>query len=172
MIDPREYVRVGRLVYRRTRIAKMWQALAVTFVVLLAGMFLLFEGTRTFLVPALMGLVVWLLWDALTPRFERWQVRRALAGLPSLQEPQAYTFDSDGLHMRNSLASGTVAWAAIVKAVETDEYFLLYYTDRCAYYLPKRVVGEQSPELRELLASQLDTGRLELLPQGAAAAVT
>ena len=172
MIDPHEYVRVSRLVYRRSRFVKVWRITAGAVVVGGAATFALFQGTRTFLVPALVGLAVWCLWDALTPPFQRWQVRRALAGLPSLQEPQIYTFDASGLQMQNSLASGSVSWRAIVKVAEADDYFLLYYSDKCAYYLPKRVVGAQYEQLRHLLATQLSTDRLELLSEVPAPAVT
>jgi hypothetical protein len=165
MIDPPEYVRVNQVLFRRTRFGKVSRYLPIALLVLTFALSALIEMPRTVFVPALFGIGTWLLWDALTPWFQRWQIRRALSGIPSLQEPQVYTFDDAGLEMRNSLASATIAWAAITKAVETDEYFLLYFSDKGAYYLPKRVVGDECGQLRALLAGHLDSQQLALLHQ-------
>jgi hypothetical protein len=42
--------------------------------------------------------------------------------------------------MAGPLTSVTLAWDALQKAIETDEFFLFYPNRNWAYYVPKRAV--------------------------------
>jgi hypothetical protein len=69
-----------------------------------------------------------------------------------------------GLHTAGPLQRGTIPWEALMKVVETPEFFLFYQTKIAAVYLPKRVLGGP-PGLdrwRGLLLEHLN-GRAQLL---------
>ena len=57
-------------------------------------------------------------------------------------------------------------WDALVEAAETDEFFLFYYSKKCAYYLPKRVVGgpEDQAVLRAFIRQHAGTRAKGLPP--------
>jgi hypothetical protein len=93
--------------------------------------------------------------SALTPIWLRRQVRRAIQATPSLREPQTYHFTPDVLRMSNPLGATELRWDAVLEAAETDEFVLLYYMPKCAYYVPKRIIGARLVELREFLRRQL-----------------
>jgi len=91
------------------------------------------------------------------PLIQRRLFRRRFAATPSLRVPQAYTLSDAGLSITAGPTTASLEWDAFVKATETREFFLLFYNDQCAYYLPKRVVGgaPAESELRALLADHL-----------------
>lgn len=92
------------------------------------------------------------------PAIQRWQYRRAYAQTPSLRLPQVYRFTDDSLEMVNDLARAEMRWDALVEAAETGEFFLFYYSKKCAYFLPKRVVGAEDAqaELREFVRARVN----------------
>src|SRR3989441_11681780 len=47
-----------------------------------------------------------------------------------------------GLEVACVVAKVAVPWLAIYKVVETSRFFLFYINKRCAYYIPKRAVGD------------------------------
>jgi hypothetical protein len=91
----------------------------------------------------------------LTPRIQRWQLRRAYAetpnfvGLRSTSSRRGPSSPEGGDHQ--------VRWDGFVEAAETDEFFLFFYSKRCAYYVPKRAVGKgiYQSALRGLLRAKL-----------------
>jgi membrane-bound metal-dependent hydrolase YbcI (DUF457 family) len=152
-LDADETIRAIRAVQRRQRAgwlhSDIWQWFLWPVVV---GMAVLY-----FFLPAdlralwLVGIVAFFL-AALaghTPSLVRWQLRRAYRETPSLQGLQTYQFSDAGLTITGGATTVTLGWDAFVDAAETTEFFLLYYSKRSAYYVPKRVVGDE-PELRRL----------------------
>ena len=101
-----------------------------------------------------------------TPWVQRRQLRRAYAETPSLREPQVYRFSDAGLSITGGPATITLGWDAIVEALETEEFFLLFYSKQCAYYVPKRATGgiAEQGALRALLRRHLDTRASTLGP--------
>ena len=155
-LDPTETVRASRVVQRRQRFAwitwAIWPLLAA-----LAGFYLV-TGT-TWQNLWLLGLVATFLLalQVLGPRFQRWQIRRAYAQTPNLRGPQVYRFTDTGLSITGGAAATTLGWDTFVEVAEVDDFFLFFYSKKCAYYLPKRVVGAEAEQsaLRKLLRAKL-----------------
>ena len=155
-IDSAETVRASRVVRRRQRFA--WIAWAVWPV--LVGLAALYLASG---VPWqnlwLLGLVALFLLTLqwLTPRIQRWQLRRAYAETPNLRGPQVYQFSDAGLSITGGAATTTLGWDSFVEVAETDEFFLFFYSKQCAYYVPKRAVGKgiYQRALRGLLRAKL-----------------
>ena len=155
-LDPAETVRAGREVQRRQRLA--WIEWAVWPMLAILTAFYLISGTPwqdLWLLGLVAAFFLCLRW--LAPRIQRWQLRRAYSETPSLRGPQVYQFTDAGLTIRGGAASTTLGWDSFVKADETREFFLLFYSKRCAYYLPKRVAGDEGERnaLRALLRAKL-----------------
>lgn len=93
-----------------------------------------------------------------------WAVaRKALANDPSLRGPQLRTVDENGLHVRGAGFAQDFAWSDLVRVVETADFFLFYYNNRAAHYLPKRVLDPAVIEqVRQLIRAKLP-GRAVLL---------
>jgi hypothetical protein len=156
LLDPAETVRAGQHVQHRQRFAwlrwAVWPTLAILGILYLSG------GAR---VEELRLLVVVALVVAsgqlVGPWIQRRRYRRLYAETPGLRGPQVYRFSSDGVVMSGSAAATTLGWDAIIEAEESDDVFLFFFNKKCAYYLPKRVVGGATAEseLRELLRTHL-----------------
>jgi len=157
-LDPAETVRASRYLRRRQRFA--WLSWAIW--PMLLGLTALYRVTGTpWQELWLLGLAALFLGSltVLVPWVQRRQFRRAYSETPGLREPQVYQFDGDRLVMSAGATTMTLGWDAILEVVETDEFFLFFYSKRCAYYLPKRAMGADSEQhrLRELLRSALGT---------------
>jgi hypothetical protein len=63
---------------------------------------------------------------------------------PNVEHPITHTLDASGLGITTRAATVHVKWEGMHKVRETDDMFLFYYTDRYAYFLPKRTVGAES----------------------------
>ncbi len=98
-----------------------------------------------------------LLLQIIIPIVQRRALRRAYSETPSLRGPQVYEFSETGLVMTGVGSSSTVVWDSLVEAIETEEFFLLYFSKRTAFYLPKRATSDEAQRtaLRELLRTQL-----------------
>lgn len=100
------------------------------------------------------------------PWLQRRQLRRAYAESPIMREPQRYEFSVQGFTIRGGPAATTLGWDAIREAVETDEFFLLFFAKKTAYYLPKQALADHraAADLRELLHSVLGSRACEVRP--------
>ena len=172
-LDPAETIRATRFVQQRRPLAwASWLAWPA-----LIGLALLYLSTGTplrdmwLLVIAAGGLLGMQL---LSPLVQRWQVRRAYAEPPGLQEPQRYELTAAGLVMSGGAASVTLGWEAILEVTETPEFYLFFFSKRCAYYLPKRVVGGAAEQrsLRTFLRMHLGSRATGLLEDSGAAPPT
>jgi hypothetical protein len=95
------------------------------------------------------------LYLVLAPGLLRRQVRRQLEQTPSLREAQTYRFAETSLQMGNPLAATELGWDAVIAAAETPEFLFVYFSPKCAYYLPKRVVGARLDDVRRFLHNRL-----------------
>jgi hypothetical protein len=164
-IDSAETVRASRAVQRRQRFA--WIAWAIWPLLLALAALYLATG-----VPWqdlwLLGLVALFLLtlQLVTPWIQRWQLRRAYAETPNLRGSQVYQFSDAGLSITGGAATTTFGWDTFVEAAETDEFFLFFYSKRCAFYVPKRAVGKgiYQSALRALLRAKLGRRAAGLRP--------
>ena len=63
--------------------------------------------------------------------------------------PYTYAFDLDGVHVKTPLAQATHRWPAILCVRERHGNLLLYYSKRCAYFVPVRALPG-SDSVREI----------------------
>jgi hypothetical protein len=139
VLDPAETVRAGQEVERRARTLRsqavwfFWLLIPLVMALTLHAPLAVLK--TYFIVMVLVGLFA-LVWPAIRER----QVARLYAATPALSGPQSYTFTDDGLAIANAGVSNLVRWSAFTEAAETPEFFLLYYSRKCAYYLPKRII--------------------------------
>jgi hypothetical protein len=105
------------------------------------------------LLPYLVFLVVWMLLFS----YLRRRVARKIPDMdPSARGPQERRLDSVGFHSRGNGVVLQVPWRVFMRAVETEEFFLLFYSKQCAYYVPKRALSfADTADARALLRSNL-----------------
>ena len=137
---PSEYVRAVRAISRnmagRHRLTVLvWLGVGLS-VALLAFRPLVQPG----ILPALLWLVLLVLliyagWVA------PWLTARTVQREdPCANDELRHIVSEDGFGVRSRTVSLDVSWDHIVKVVETDEFFLFFYTKRVAYFTPKRVI--------------------------------
>jgi hypothetical protein len=86
-------------------------------------------------VPALLGA----LYAAWRPMALGRAARRQLRENPLAMQERRYTFDSRGVKIAGESFSDSFAWPDIRHVGETPEFFLIF-SQRSAYYLPKRAI--------------------------------
>lgn len=111
----------------------------------------------------------WVIIGAFWLEFIPWLQRRAARKLPardaSVRGPQERAVDATGYHSRGNGVHLDVPWHAMVRGVETDQFFLFFYNKQCAYYLPKRALSEtQCADVRALLRANLGERTVLLEP--------
>jgi hypothetical protein len=97
------------------------------------------------------------------PLLRAWGIRSARRSNPSIVGEHVFEFTADGLEMRGGLHSVSLKWEAFTRAVETRDFFLLYFAANTAYFLPKHVVTSRVDidRLRDLLRRSMP-GRVKL----------
>lgn len=155
-LDAAETVRAGQEVEKRGRSGRLQAVLMLLFAApLTIG---IVRGAPSKFYAAYFGILIGILlltliWPAIRER----QVQKFYDAAPAFRGIQRYEFADEGLGLSNDQASNLVRWTAFTQAVETPEFFLLYYSPKCAYYLPKRVVETegQAVAIRGLLRDKL-----------------
>jgi hypothetical protein len=59
---------------------------------------------------------------------------------PCVSDPFGVTLDGEGVRSTCSHSDVLIRWSGVRQAIETREFFLFFYSDRCAAYLPKRAL--------------------------------
>lgn len=84
---------------------------------------------------------------------------------PSVGGLQTYTINQEGCSVRGSLFDTTLKWDAFLKAVETNEFILLYVSTRWAHLIPKAAASaSELSAIRTILREQL--GKKAKLKEG------
>jgi YcxB-like protein len=165
VLDPAETVRASQEIERRAR-TRGALGLWLFWLLIPLSMAISFRAPARVLLAclALMGIAVLL--AAVLPAIRRRQVRNVYAGTPALAGPQRYEFTQDGLAVSNESVSNLIRWSGFVEAAETPEFFLLYYSKKCAYYVPRRILGseEQVDAVRRLLRERLTERAANVAP--------
>lgn len=83
-----------------------------------------------------------------------WQVQRMD---PAVRHPISHALEESGLHIITRAAETRLDWGGLHRVRETPGFFMFYYSERIAYYLPKRVVGTEAEvaNLRTLIRGWL-----------------
>lgn len=92
--------------------------------------------------------------DRITARIRAWQVQRMD---PAVRKPITHVFEESGLRVVTTAVETHLKWDGMHKVRETPDLFMFYYSERIAYYLPKRVVGGTSEvdEVRRQIRDRL-----------------
>lgn len=145
--DRQEFARFYRQLTRHARLGVfanlcIWAFVAMT--VFNAAYTAYVAATRGFAAAA--GMMPWVLMMVLYVAFFRlftpfwiarkWERQNCCSAHPTTRE-----LDEDGLRVRCSMRDMKLAWPGIRRVVETKEFLIFFQTERCAHYLPKRVVG-------------------------------
>lgn len=164
-LDPAETVRASREITRRARSSTYLQA--VVFWLCLGGAFFLAFNVG-FVAIEILGVVFALLglYALFWPMIQRTRLRRYYKNTPALSGPQRYNFTEDGLLLANDGSETLIRWPSVLEAAETREFFLVYYSKKCAYYLPKRVMHSDDVEndLRAFLHAKLGERAAHVTP--------
>ncbi len=165
--DEAEYLRAHRAVQRVCGGNKLTLLLAFGFPLGLT-LFSLFLG------GLLQGHVRWdrvLIWPWFffplftyfgIPWITRWSIKRAMKQNHRLRGQITREVTAQGLECRDDGTSAKFEWRAIERVVETEEFFLFFYTAKCAYFIPRRMVPDVDlAPLRALVRRHV--GQVELL---------
>jgi hypothetical protein len=98
--------------------------------------------------------VAWVLFLTVVPPWlSAWQVSR---NDPSIKGELTHHLTEDGYHIRGSAVNVDVKWPGVLRLVETNEFFLVFWSKAGAYYLPKRVVPADTIQLlRDVFVREL-----------------
>lgn len=153
--------RATRAVVRRCRstIVAWGFFVGIPFLLILAMLFLGedISAPGTFGLPAwallLIGVVFMLGFVPLTQLLNVSSMRRRN---PSIGSVQTYTISREGYSVQGSLFDSTLKWEAFLKAVETNEFILLYVSTRWAHFVPKTAAtASELSAIRTILKERL-----------------
>jgi hypothetical protein len=157
--DSSEHYQALRAVSRRT--AARWVSWGFGGLALVLALLSLRDGwgrasPLALFLNALPWLLLGMFWVAFIPISQRWAARSLPKRDASVRGPQERTVDSDGFHSRGNGVSLDVPWHAMLRGVETNDFFLFFYSKQVAYYVPKRVLADgQIREVRRLMRTEL-----------------
>jgi len=156
-IEPAEYARGLRSLARWS--PYRWLGLAFVALPFIPVTMQAITGDRRWMNPGPASVFLLLTVAAylvLGPIGQRWRVRHARRLNPILAAEHRLEFSPEGLHSGAGPATGFMAWPGIRHVREDAEFYFCYYTERCAYYLPKRLIqtDAQDEALRALIRQQ------------------
>jgi hypothetical protein len=94
----------------------------------------------------------WILLSTLLSRMTRWQVRRYRSELGATGTATTLDLSPWGCRMRWGAGEQGATWAGMVRAVETAEHYLLFYSRQCAFFIPRRALtAPEDARFRRLL---------------------
>jgi len=157
--DPSEHYQVTRAVTRATGLRWMVWIVCGVFAVAAAWVVIASWGERSpeaIVVSLLPYVLICVFWIFIFSQMQRNAGKNLMKTDPSVLGPQERTIDAVGYHSRGNGVGLDVPWHAMLRASETDAFFLFFYTKLCVYYLPKRVLSpEQIREVRGLTRAAL-----------------
>lgn len=76
---------------------------------------------------------------------------------PCVTSPFGVTLDGEGVRSTCNHSDVLIRWDGVRRAIETRDFFLFFYNDRCAAYLPKRAlaVPGELERARELILTHV-----------------
>jgi hypothetical protein len=152
--DCREHYRATREVARRIWTRWLGWGFAAVALVLALLNYRAAAG-RASALSVLLNVLPWIVlgafWLGMIPLLQ-WRAAKKLAQRDaSVQGRQERIVDSAGYHSRGNGVALDIPWHAMVRGVETTDFFLFFYNKQCAYYFPKRVIdGAQIASMRSL----------------------
>jgi hypothetical protein len=151
-----EHLRLHRALSRHAA-ARIW----INGVLAVVGLFAAFAivvafVSRTAVLPVVLP---WALVLGVWTFILKWWPPRASARAHARlhRGPQRLELTDEALENRCDVCSSRLRWEAFKRAVETPDFFFVFYTPNCAVYLPKRVLGggDQLRHVRDVLRTHL-----------------
>lgn len=96
-----------------------------------------------------------LLFTVINPLLLLYKAAKQVKGTKTFQKPLRYSFYEDGFSISQEEASETAEWESVVLLRETGKNIILYLGAANALVLPKAEIGEQLPELKQLIREAL-----------------
>lgn len=152
--EPAEYARAVTALGRWSR--RRWIGLVIGLLPVVPIVMVFVTGEEKWISPRFAGgflIIPVLTYIAFGPITRRLRAMWARRTAPLLQERQIFEFSHIGLKCQAGPASGELLWRGIVRVREDAEFYFFYYSPDCAYYVPKRVIEDESLEdaLRSLI---------------------
>ena len=88
--------------------------------------------------------------------------RRQILTNPSFQEPLRYTLDEEGLTVSQGEAQERMDWENMHKAVSTGRSIILYTSPVNATIFPKRQLGEERPEVIQMISTHMPPKKVKI----------
>jgi len=151
----RDWTREEHILLQKALLGEVWRRGPLR-VVRLGFLLVIGAGALVLLYNAFIGnltplarAVPWVLLIGFWYLLFTWMLPRssARAYLKFHQGPQRFALTPDAVESGCDVCSNQLRWSTIQRAVETPEFFLLFYTSQCACFLPKRAL--QTPEEQE-----------------------
>lgn len=98
-----------------------------------------------------------LLWAFGIPLMLRWTSSRLWQSTPMFQGDHVYTFGPDGFELVTPVSRTAMAWPSVVKAVETQDFVLLFLSNMAAQFIPKSAFSgpNQLDDFRRLVSGAI-----------------
>lgn len=96
-----------------------------------------------------------LLFTVINPLSLLYKAARQIKRTPMFQKPLQYSFSKDGFRISQEEASESAEWESVVLLRETGKNIILYLGAANALVLPKAEIGDQLPELKQLIREAL-----------------
>jgi YcxB-like protein len=160
-LDPSEITRAGMVTARRTGSIWVWYLLMLLIVSFntIPATYRQWThgGFAAISIPVLLlGLSPLLIIAVGPPLAGRWAAKRLVRTGPSSQGTQHVGVADWGLQVSGPMSSGTLRWSSVMKAIETQEFFLFFLSRLAPVYIPKRLLSDADvAQVRQLTRSGL-----------------
>jgi hypothetical protein len=143
MWDRAEHYRLVREITRHAQLARTvgWVWVAMFAMVAFTAGVPLAQGNWEGLGAAVPWALLLVFWFVLFRWGAPWNAARMYPKQhPCVSSPFHVALADEGVRTTCNHTDVLVRWGGVRRAVETREFFLLYTSDRCAHYLPKRAL--------------------------------
>ena len=83
--------------------------------------------------------------------------RSALQNFTAEERRLTMRLEEGGIHVTSGKGESSSPWDAVHRVVESQDVFLIYTTEQCAHFLPKRLLSPENTEtIRNLVASKVE----------------
>mgnify|MGYP001549400506 FL=1 len=152
----REHARQERRIWRELRLVALGVFLVIAIAIVVRRWRELHHAPIAYLWVFGVPLTAAGIFAATRPMAMKQAVKRQLADDPNTQQERTYTLDEAGFRVDGESFHVELNWAQLIVVRETNE-FLLFFTRKSAYYLPKRAIQwpERLEGIRDLLVEYL-----------------
>jgi len=102
-----------------------------------------------------MLIILALLFTVINPLSLLYKAARQIKRTPMFEKPLQYKFDTKGFTISQDSSSDSAEWGTVVLLRETGKSIILYMGAANALILPKKEIGTQLPEFKELIRAML-----------------